>query len=132
MKQKFKTFYDAWWFLTYHPIFWNPDDFNASTVKKADRKYFGRFLDCLDIEVQKVDPRTNRIEDNTKLNTHTRVWLECGGFIFDKWSGANKYVNSHDMDLDCAGDTFEEAIIILANLVWNKFGEGKYATKRTK
>jgi hypothetical protein len=126
MKPKFKTFYDAWWFLTEHPMFFNPDDWVGCSVKKSDRKYYGNFGRNLFIDVQKVNPITLEIDDNKKLNARTRVWLECGGFIFEENPIINKYVPCHDTDLDCAADTFAEAIVKLANLVYKKYGKGKY------
>ena len=84
-------FYDAWEFLLEH-------------------KMFNRFFrDILYIMVVKVNPETNEVDDDNSKNTKTEVWLECG-----PWS--EQYF-THDFDLDCGGDTFEEAIIKLADLV---------------
>ena len=76
---------------------------------------WGFFEECLDIYVTKVNPKTKRIDDNEKLNTKVEVWLECGKYLFDEHR--KEYLPCHDIDLDCGGDTFEEAIIKLANLV---------------
>ena len=97
-------FYDAWMFLCGHPIFVNKDD----PTHDASEWYFTRNLD---IEVVKVNPETDEIDDIKTKNTKTSVWLECG---------TNK---DHDIDLDCGGDTFEEAIIKLAELVKRKYGD---------
>lgn len=61
--------------------------------------------------VVKVNPKTNEISDDVELNSKTRIWLECG-----------ITPNEHDIRLDCGGDTFEEAIIQLADLVIKHFG----------
>lgn len=61
--------------------------------------------------VVKVNPDTYAVEDDDTKNTKVRIWLECGG-PDDEYGG---FV--HDIDLDCGGDTFEEAIIELAKLV---------------
>ena len=37
---------------------------------------------------------------------------------------------THDIDLDCGGDTFEEAIIELAKLVKKYYGDNNKAIKR--
>lgn len=66
----------------------------------------GYFMDALDIEVVKVNPAKNEIDDDRSKNTHVRVWLETG-----------PEVGTHDYALDCGGNTFEEAIIRLAELV---------------
>ena len=84
-------FYDAWEFLLEHKMF---------------NRYF---RDILYIMVVKVNPETCEVDDDNSKNTKTEVWLECGPWSAD--------YNTHDWDLDCGGDTFEEAIIKLANLV---------------
>lgn len=91
-------FYAAWIFLSEHKIF---ND---------------RFNNDLWFEVVKVDPDTNAINyKNSSKNTKVQVWLEHGPF--DKEWGAC----THDIDLDCGGDSFEEAIIKLAELVKEKY-----------
>lgn len=90
-----KEFYKAWHYLLNHKIF------NDA------------FVDCLDIEVVKVNPVTNSVDNNFSKNTKVQVWLECG-----PW---NKKCRMHDIDLDCGGDTFEDAIIKLAYLVRDKY-----------
>ena len=98
----FDNFYDAWQFLVDHPTF-------------EDSYYLNRFQSrCLYVEVVKVNPKTNHIDDNEELNTKVQVWLEAGSYHPDH--------GVHDIDLDCSGDTYEEAIIKLANLVYKKFG----------
>lgn len=95
------NFYDAYHYLEDHKIFQ------------------GRFLEGLYVEVVKVDPETNCIEDDSARNTKTQIWFEAGPYLseHDCWS--------HDYDLDCGGDTFEEAIINLSKLVHEKYGDEK-------
>lgn len=92
-------FYTAWKYLEEHPIF------------------CGRFLEGLDVLVVKVDPNTNAVEDDYTRNTKTQIWLETGpcfpGAPLTEWS--------HDINLDCGGDTFEKAIIRLAGLVHKNY-----------
>ena len=98
LMEKELDFYEAWTFLNEHFIF------------------NGFFSDCLDIDVVKVNPKTGDWEeDDETLNTQTEVWLECG-----PW---DKDVKTHNEDLDCGGKTFEEAIINLAYLVKEQYGE---------
>ena len=90
-------FYSAWQFLETHKIF--NDEFNNG----------------LWTQVVKVNPETNAIDIDTSKNTKVQIWLEHGPY--DKeWGGC-----THDLDLDCGGDTFEEAIIELAKLVEEKY-----------
>ena len=87
------SFYRAWNFLNSHIIF------------------NGRFSSDIYIEVVKVNPHTNEIDDDCAKNTKTQVWLEHGPY--DTLTGTT----SHDIRLDCGGNTFEEAISKLAHLV---------------
>ena len=103
-KMKPMDFYESFHFLMNH------------------RKFEGRFLESLDIEVVKVDPKTKRIEDERTRNTLTQVWLECGPRYKGKTDDPFPPVWTHDIDLDCGGDTFEAAIIRLAELVLKKYG----------
>ena len=93
-------FYTAWKFLEEHKIF------------------HGQFNNELYVEVVKVNPNTNKIDyiDRSK-NTKVEIWLEHGPYDAE-WGGC-----THDIDLDCGGDTFEEAIIKLAQLVKEKYGD---------
>ena len=104
----FKDFYEAYNFLQEHPI-----------IYYEDKNYF---KDCLDVEVVKVNPETNEIDNDKSKNTHTRVWLEFGE-ISDV---DNMILPTHDIEFDCGGDTFEEAIIKLAILVAKKYPEFQY------
>ena len=90
------------------------------------------FLDSLDIDLAKVNPKTSKIEDDKTLNTKVEVWLEAGPWIDPSEAGypedwTETEAASHDLNLDCGGDTFEEAIIKMAELVKKHYGE--YQTK---
>lgn len=93
IKEKQIEFYTAYKFLEEHKMF--NDCFN----------------DDLWVKVVKVNPGTNAIDDNHFKNTKIQVWLEHGKYE-EEYGCCN-----HDLDLDCGGDTFEEAIIELARLV---------------
>ena len=93
----FSDFYLAFHFLDQHEMFQ------------------GHFESCLGISVVKVNPETKAIEDDEEKNTEVNVWLECG-----KYSAHHSW---HDYSLDCGGRTFEDAIIELANLVWETYGD---------
>lgn len=82
----------------------------------------GQFINNLDIFYAMVNPVTKRIEKDTSKNTKIEVWLETGPAYFDEHT--NQYrSNMHDTRLDCGGDTFEEALIKLANSVKEKYGD---------
>lgn len=101
------NFYDAYQYLTEHYIF--KDDNNISHFNG----------ECLYIDVVRVNPETMEISDNDDENTKVQVWLECGPYLPED----DEYCEGaeHDIDLDCGADTFEEAIVMLAKLVWAKY-----------
>ena len=113
MKEHFTDFYDAWQYVSTHPA--NSLDHKR---KSFHENYF--MNGCLDMAVVKVNPETNEIEINESkrhLNTKTQIWLEYGEVYKDE--NTNKIEFCHDIELDCGGDTFEEAIIKLANNIKN-------------
>ena len=63
----------------------------------------------------KINPKTDCIDVDTYKNTKVQIWLECGPYKDER--------PVHDIDLDCGGDSFEEAIINLAKLVQEKCDE---------
>ena len=74
------------------------------------------FQEDLYMRIVKVCPETNRIESDASKNTKIQFWLEHGPYR----SAVDDYPFDrciHDLELDCGGDTFEDAIINLANLV---------------
>ena len=96
----------AWEFLCGHSVF--KDHFKVA----------------LDIDVVKVNPENETIDDDEKKNTATRVWLECGPVECEKDDNDRLCAfYSHDIALDCGGKTFEEAIVKLAKLVKRKYGK---------
>ena len=120
-----KGFYEAWDFLSRHPAFQRITKLNGHSL------YDSCFSsEALMIEVVKVNPAKEQIEEKAKLNTATRVWLECGPWYskeelkkIDKFSNwGEKGVTTHDIALDCGADTFEKAIIELAKLVKKEYG----------
>lgn len=100
----FNNFYDAWWFLEKHPMF--EDEYSLS-----------HFLDCLDVHVAKVNPKTCEVDNDNASNTKVEIWLEAGHY--------DKTRRCHDIDLDCGRDTYEEAIISLANNIEDQYGDSK-------
>ena len=115
---KFISAYDAFWFLHDHSEFYNPR--MMADYPKCPDMWSG-FNKCFDWQYQKVNPTTNSISDKLHENTKVQIWIECGAY--SKVGGS--YYPSHDTKLDCGGDTFDEALINLANLVLKHYGEGK-------
>lgn len=106
----FNNFYDSFHYLNTHPIF--------NHKPNGEQTYYSFFNHCLDVDVQKVNPANGIKEDDESLNTQVEIWLEAGPFISED-------IISHDVDLDCGGYTYEQAIINLANLVYEKYSSDK-------
>lgn len=107
--KKFKDFYEAYNFLSNHKMVQIP--------YPKDSEYMANFFGkCLSVEVVKVNPKTEIIDYDNKKESKTQVWLEFGPIEYEEYS-SNNVIPVHDCNLDCSGDTFEEAIINLANLV---------------
>ena len=131
--KKFTDFYEAWWYLVEHgafiskPLYEDTKHIDGGAVESSDFQYL------LNIDVQKVNPATHKIDDDESKNTKTEVWLEFGPWYeetdenIQKTLGS-KWVHFHDVRLDCGADTFEEAIIELANLVEEYYPLEEYGT----
>jgi hypothetical protein len=128
----YPTFYDDWFWLCGHPIFAQKGVAIDRLVAQFGEIYSrsSAFYQALDITFAKVDPVTRTIEDDKARNTLVEVWLEAGP-IEDVRTNQDLYseeqVNygspSHDIDLDCGGTSFQEAIVKLAALVKKKYGD---------
>lgn len=106
-EDEFKDFDKAYEYLKKHPIFNNC------------------FLDCIDMDTVDINPKTGEIDDDENLNTKTEIWIECGPYKDD--------CMTHDVNLDCSGETMEDAIVELANLVRLHYGDNeKIALEKVK
>lgn len=101
-----EQFYNAYNWLEDHPV-----------LNKFEIRH-GNFVHSLLIEVVKVNPDTNEIDDNDSLNTKVNIWLEAGSPVCH---GAGVWGWTHDLNWDCGGETFEEAIIELQKKVEKDF-----------
>ena len=103
------------------------DDFHAAWHWLYEHPYFhytrwpgeSGFKEGLYLMVMKVDPETRRFEDDRSRNTHTEIWLENGPYVDE--DGRDQHC--HDIELDCGGDTFEEAICNMAKEVMEQQGD---------
>lgn len=93
----------------------------------------GGFSECVEITPVLVNPETGSVDDDESLNTELHVWLEGGGWHDlsqsecmpeppDGWTQYNKWVACHDVNLDCGGKTMLEAMLALADLVEEQYG----------
>lgn len=107
-------FYEAWRYLSEHKLF--------------EKNGINCFDSLLMINVVKVNPVTQEIDDNEEKNTLVQVWIETGAWHMpedypeeDRWQISKDGIQNHDYDLDCGGNSFEDAIIELAKLVKEKY-----------
>lgn len=114
-------FYTAWHFLCEHPHF-----FYGGKLRGKNEP---GFEERLSVMVVKLDPELDEITGDPVKDVMTQVWLECGPYDDPEgWEAslaqwANYGVPVHDIDLDVGADTFEIAIVLLAQKVLDRFGE---------
>ena len=96
-------FVDKYYWIMDHPL------------KRVSDIYFGQ--NEIDIQPQLVNPVTNEVDMDDSLNTKVEFWVEFS--YFDVECEAN----AHDIEFDCGGDSYEEAVEALFQLVYNKFGD---------
>lgn len=88
----------------------------------------GCWRDCVSIDPTFVNPLTGEIDDDDTKNVDLQVWVEAGPWVNlqehspdavppEGWNRYNRWGSSHDYNLDCGGESVEEALLKLADLV---------------
>lgn len=95
---------EKYWWISQHP---KVVDFADSAI--------------IEITPHMVCPETNRVENLSMLNTKLQFWVEFMIPHFDEQFKTQ--CHSHDWELDCGGDTWEEAVEALYQKVLNKYGD---------
>lgn len=72
----------------------------------------------IELTPQMVNPLNRKIEKDISLNTKFEWWVE-----FNKYYDLGDEIMTHYWELDCGGDTAEEAIEKLYELVLEKYGD---------
>ena len=103
----------------------------------------GSLDECLSFDFVYVDPTLECIRGDAwgldPDNTAFRVWIEAGGWHDrgapenakhemepeEGWTKYNRWMSSHDLDLDCGAETMEEALVQLALRVKFFYGDGR-------
>jgi hypothetical protein len=116
-KETMLKFHEAFNWLQDHPMLVCPEIANLNW-----------FPSNLSIEVVMVNPKTRRTDGDEPL-TDVDIWLEFGPINTPTPEEAELWgcdtttpIYGHDLDCDCGGPTFEEAVIKLAELVKKKYG----------
>lgn len=129
--RRIKTAYDAYWFIHNHPhqVEEDPrlplvDKIAGTSPKMNSRKWWdGQLINNLYILYVKINPKTHKVDDKeSEKNIQVEVWLETGQALYDEIQG--KYIaDTHDPLLDSAGATFDDALINLANRLFETYGD---------
>lgn len=83
------------------------------------------------IDPHMVNPENDTIDDDDSLNTKLRFWVEViiPGWYTEKemkeYHMQSPYHTIHDWELDCGGDTYNEAVINVYNKFIAKYGKSK-------
>lgn len=102
---------DKYYWIIYHPNMTN--DYGSKPV--------------IELTPHMVNPNNNTIEPNNALNAKQQWWIEVNvpRKEFDpkvSYPHENSFEFTHDWNLDCGGDSAEEAIDKLYNLVIEHYG----------
>ena len=120
-----------------HRLFTYPFPLGDETEEEARAQDYwsgGSFAECVEVELQYVDPTTESLagEDaswDDPRNFAPRVWVEGGGWSDESkgegggpepeggWNKYNKWMSVHDYRLNTGGATLEEAYLNFARLV---------------
>lgn len=101
--------WNAWRFLKSHYIF---RDEEGSVLAK-----------CLDCDLREVNPATCAVDDDPAKNTAVRWFFKCSMWCRAKDNGLGEPLAVPVPELNCDAATFEEAIVKLANLVRDRYGD---------
>ena len=96
---------EKYWWILEHPKFINRDMVPPR----------------IEIEPHDVCPSTNRIEQFHALNTKTQLWVEFMSPMYVE--SDDEWVQAHDYELDCGGDSYDEAIDELYKNVLSTYGD---------
>jgi hypothetical protein len=116
-----ESVYFSWNYLNGHPMFWlfrsrRPDDDrppnNYGLLNHGDA--FPRM--SIDVILTRVSE-----EDGTEIRLEAGKWD-----LFERdHGGVTFHAHYHDYELDCGAPTYEEAIVKLARLVWDRYGNDR-------
>lgn len=94
--------------------------------KLSNKKYGTQ--PTIELTPHMVNPFNDTIEEDQSLNTKQQWWVEVNvaNSYFDPkavFPDDKSFERSHDWELDCGGNTAEEAVDKLYELVVNKYGD---------
>lgn len=115
--------HSAWWYVDHHPVFWNlkdrlHEDYPENHVSNLTHEGAWQ-RGWPEITPHKINPDTNRVEDDDDLNTEIQWWYELGP------SDLTGFPTSHDYELDGGGATYEECVIAIARKIHDNYGNDR-------
>lgn len=117
-------FYVAWWWLQQHPVFWY---FGGNRHHESTLQWERGTDEGLEFRPVKVNPETERIDDDKARNTALRIWVE----VFPcSMTGGRDGIRLHDYECDTGGPTYEEAVIRVAREIYAVHGHDRQALHR--
>jgi hypothetical protein len=107
--------------LRNHPV-WNwPEPFLDD---QNEPRYINCFQNLVQIYLAYVNPAISEVDSIDALNTKPEVWIEAGPYVPDEYQNSkDKFLPCHDYNLDCGGDTLEDALCSLAAKVREHYGD---------
>lgn len=122
------SFYCSWHYLNDHPVYWrfHPSRHHPANHESCLETEYGFGSDAINVHVAQVCVKCRRIhEEDGPYEKATRIWLETGKWEMHFREGMKHHDHWHDIELDCGGGTYEEAVVKLARLVWEKYGNDR-------
>lgn len=111
--------YRAWWWLARHPIFWyfgREDRRHISTLSETRGVHEG-----LEFQPAMVNRKSRKTEGPWKYR-EVEIWVEV--FPTSLTRGTND-IRLHDTDLDTGAPTYEEALIKVARMIYERHGNDR-------
>jgi len=81
----------------------------------------------IEVSPQTVNPLTKEIDQDESKNTEVAFWIEFS--YYDRVSEEDRewfnddVVSFHDWEMDCGAETYEGAIELLFNMIYDKYGD---------
>jgi len=114
--------YLAWRFLNNHPLFWSLTVFKPASEQPTIYVDTDKGFDCIDTLMTRFNPKTKQHDSDSARNTQTQVWLEGG---HRAWTGEVEPTRYHDVKLDVGAKTYEKAVVKMAKLVHQRYGNDR-------
>jgi len=111
--------YRAWMWLAYHPVFWyhgHEERRHISTLAETRGVHEG-----LELQPAMVNKKTRRTEGPWK-NREVEIWVEVFPASLTRGKGD---IRLHDTELDTGAPTYEEALIKVAGMLYERYGNDR-------